>query len=662
MEEFLPKAAQTPPPPSLRQRSRAREISLALHNSEKRYRSLYDENPSICFTVDPAGKVLSVNKFGAAYLGYSARELAGRSVLSIFHQDDRASVRSHLRTCLAQPGKVYQWELRKVRKDGTELWVKETARSIYISGDEPMVLIVCEDITQRRQAEEALRLILQATAPAVGVDYFKSLVRHLASALRVRSAFVAELSEQVDDCQRARILAWWAGSDFGRNFEYALAGTPCEKVFTANGAYYPSRVQARFPNDRWLRENGIENYLAVPVYNPAGDPVGHLGVMHDAPMADDVPRKAVLGIFASRVGAELERNNAERALRRHERMVSASRDMMAFVDRNFSYLAVNTSYAEAFGRPEDAIVGRDVSDVVGADIFVQRIKPYMDRCLAGEQVNYQHWMQLPAKGLRYLDVHFDPFFDANGKVSGVVEDIRDLTERKQAETTLHRYQQQLRNLAAEMSLAEERERRRIAVELHDRIVQDLALSQIKLGALREALASTPHTADAKAIQTIINQIISDTRSLVFELSPPILYELGFEPAIEWLGERLQEHHGIDCRVQNDGQLKKLDKDLQVVLFQAVRELLVNVTKHANAKRARIRLWKEANKILIHLEDDGVGFDVSAVAPSAVEHTGFGLFSIRERLSMSGGQLEIDSAPGKGTRVTLTVPMASTPGR
>ena len=503
MEEFLPKAAQTPTPLSLRRRSNARAASLAPGTSGQYYQSLYEQNPSMYFTVDADGMVLSINQFGAEQLGYSTEELTGRSVLEIFHPRDQSAVREHLSTCLAHPGKVHQWELRKVRKDGTELWVKETARSIEVFGRTPIVLIVCEDISRRRRAESALR--------------------------------------------------------------------------------------------------------------------------------------------------------------RNERMVSASRDMMALIDKSHCYVTANAAYAEAFGTTADAIIGRHVSEVIGKKVFALRTKAHMSRCLMGKRVNYQHWMELPGQGLRYLDVHCDPFIDTDGNITGIVEDIRDLTEHKQAETELQQHQQQLRKLASEMSLAEERERRRIAVELHDRIVQDLALSQIKLAALRKTLAAGTQCSAAREIQAIINKIILDTRTLVFELSPPILYELGFEPAIEWLAERLEEKHGVICRVVNDGRAEPLKDNLQVVLFQAVRELLANVAKHADATRVNIRVSKEDGVICICLDDDGVGFDVSAAAACAVEHGSFGLFSIRERLDMLGGQVEINSVPGKGTRVTLAAPLTSDAG-
>ena len=129
----------------------------ALHQSETRYRALFDDNPSMYCMVDAQGSVLSVNRFGSERLGYREDELIGQNVLNVFHPLDRDAVRSNLDTCLAEPGIPMSWELRKVRKDGTVIWVRESAQAVRNDKEIPVVLIVCEDITPVKEAERALR-------------------------------------------------------------------------------------------------------------------------------------------------------------------------------------------------------------------------------------------------------------------------------------------------------------------------------------------------------------------------------------------------------------------------------------------------------------------------------------------------------------------------
>jgi PAS domain S-box-containing protein len=232
--------------------------------------------------------------------------------------------------------------------------------------------------------------------------------------------------------------------------------------------------------------------------------------------------------------------------------------------------------------------------------------------------------------------------------------IEDITEQKQAEKEIRTYQEQLRSVASELSLTEERERRRLATDLHDHVGQILALAQIKLGAIRESASSTQLLAPMDEVRRLIEQTIQYTRSLTFELSPPILYDLGFNAAVEWLAELIQEQHGLTVKVQADRSAQPMKDEIRVILFQTVRELLANVVKHASAKNVGVFIRREDDTLQVKIEDDGLGMGISADAANGP--SGFGFFSIKERLKYLGGHLEVVSEPGWGTRVTLRVPL------
>jgi len=234
--------------------------------------------------------------------------------------------------------------------------------------------------------------------------------------------------------------------------------------------------------------------------------------------------------------------------------------------------------------------------------------------------------------------------------------LSEIEIRKKAEEMLLSSQSQLRSLACELSLAEERLRRKIATDVHDNIGQNLAISKIKLEALRKNIGSGDFSDNIREILELITQTISVTRSLTFEISPPVLYELGFESAMEWLVRNVRKMHGFDAEFESDGQDKPMDNNIRVLLFQAVRELLVNIAKHAQASMVTVISEREDNQIRVRVIDDGVGFDVEQVRGKAENSTGFGLFSIRERLGLVGGSVEIDSKLGVGTKVILKAPL------
>lgn len=231
--------------------------------------------------------------------------------------------------------------------------------------------------------------------------------------------------------------------------------------------------------------------------------------------------------------------------------------------------------------------------------------------------------------------------------------VNDITERKLAEEKIRAVQSRLRSLASRLSLAEEQERKRLAAGVHDQIGQPLAVLQMKLGTLRETLSSTGLKEQLDEIRELVGHMIQNTRSLTFELSPPILYELGLEPALEWLVEQVQAEHGIVGRFEDDGQNKTLGDDARGFVFWVVRELLMNVIKHARAQAVTVSVYRDDGQLRVVVEDNGVGFDTSEMEKRT---RGFGLFSIRERLAEFGGQFEVESEPGKGTLVTLVAPL------
>lgn len=237
---------------------------------------------------------------------------------------------------------------------------------------------------------------------------------------------------------------------------------------------------------------------------------------------------------------------------------------------------------------------------------------------------------------------------------------QEIGVRKRAESQVAAYQDNLRSLASSLSLSEERERRRLAVYLHDQIGHTLALANIRLGELQKSLLSQcPRfpTAELEKASSLLEQAIRDTHSLTFKISSPILYELGLDAALEWLTEQIQNDHGISTRFISDSRTDHLDDDVRVLLFQAVNELLVNVVKHAQAQNVEVSIRLGGANLKIEVGDDGVGFQMPRMGPHLRERCGFGLFSIRERLRPYGGILQVQSEPGAGTHVILTVPLA-----
>ena len=249
--------------------------------------------------------------------------------------------------------------------------------------------------------------------------------------------------------------------------------------------------------------------------------------------------------------------------------------------------------------------------------------------------------------------------DAAGEPQFVIAMVEDITTKRQAEEKIVNYQRQLQSLTFELSLIEERERRRIATNLHDHVGQVLTLIGIKVDELHEKISLTTCNPIVKEIRNLIGETIKWIRSLMFELSPPILYDLGLEEAIEWLAEHFLHEHGLKIKVNNDKQPKPLKTEGNIMLFQAVRELLLNIVKHSKATSAKIYIQRACNDLRIRVEDNGIGFNSNLFDLNQHKIKGFGLFSIYERLEYYGGNMMIESNKPQGTKITLLMPIIYT---
>ncbi len=244
--------------------------------------------------------------------------------------------------------------------------------------------------------------------------------------------------------------------------------------------------------------------------------------------------------------------------------------------------------------------------------------------------------------------------DSQGKTIQIGCIARDITEYKKTLEKLHEYKSDLQALTQQLSLTEENERRRIAMELHDHVIQNLAYCKIRLDELNKVTSAAKPENTVNELKEIISGTIQSIRTLTFELSPPVLYELGLEPAIAWLGENILLKRGILFRIESDSFEDKLTQKMRILLFQIIRELLNNSAKHSKARETVVSIRKKSNHILIGIKDDGIGFDVDEAIRRKSQN--FGFFSIQERLNNIGGFFDIKSGPGQGTVVSILVPV------
>lgn len=250
---------------------------------------------------------------------------------------------------------------------------------------------------------------------------------------------------------------------------------------------------------------------------------------------------------------------------------------------------------------------------------------------------------------------FDVEFDSFGNPVSLLGTIFDLTEQKLAERKISEYQQKLQSMVIELSMAEERERCRIAGELHDQVGQNLILCKMKLDALMELLQFGEPFDVVAGIETIIDQAIQDIRSLTFQMRPSILVTGGLGPALHWLSEELHATSGLKVELKADYSHKPLRHDVNQTVFQAARELMLNVAKHAGTNACRVTLNFDDDFLTLLVEDDGIGLQARSSQGTSTMKGGFGLFNVQQRIEHLGGRFSVEDKVAGGVLATIMVP-------
>jgi PAS domain S-box-containing protein len=333
---------------------------------------------------------------------------------------------------------------------------------------------------------------------------------------------------------------------------------------------------------------------------------------------------------------------------------------IALLDKEGWILECNTALQDMLDYNEDELCGV---------LFLQALHPldkelynkYFKELISGDSDIYRIDSRYIHKEFREVwgSLSASVVRDAAGEPQFVIAMVEDITTKRQGEEKIVNYQRQLQSLTFELSLIEERERRRIATNLHDHVGQVLTLIGIKVDELHEKVSLTTCNPIVKEIRDLIGQTIKWIRSLMFELSPPILYDLGLEEAIEWLSEHFLNEHGLKIKVIKDKQPKPLKTEGNIMLFQAVKELLLNIVKHSQATSAKIYIQRACNDLRIIVEDNGIGFEFNLFDHNQHKIKGFGLFSIYERLEYYGGNMMIESNKPQGTKITILMPIIYT---
>lgn len=352
-------------------------------------------------------------------------------------------------------------------------------------------------------------------------------------------------------------------------------------------------------------------------------------------------------------------------------IIDGSNDAIISKDLDGIITSWNSSAERLFGYSAREAIGRHVTMLFPKDRLDEEPK-IISQIKKGNRVDHFETIRLHKDGTRLnISLTISPIQDSEGKIVGASKIARDITERKQAEAKLRAmnkelhertssllsYQDQLRSLASKLSKAEEQERQRLATELHDNLGQILTMSKLKLDLLQKKEYPESLAGDINELSDLISEANRYTRELMSELKPPpALDQEEFGTAVAWLADKMKKQHNLNVKIEDDEQSKPLDEEVRTVLLQSIRELLFNVVKHAGVEEVTINLVHKNDQLQVEVIDKGKGFDIKRKDILPAEEGGFGLFNIKERMDLLGGDLMIHSEPGEGTVAKLLAPL------
>ncbi|HEX5545737.1 MAG TPA: PAS domain S-box protein, partial [Nitrospira sp.] len=640
-----------------------------LIESEMRYRSLIEHMPAAMYTIDRDGRITFYNDQAAELWGCRPNLGDDESRFCGSHKllwPDGTPL-PHGKTPMAdavQDGAVlHGQEVILERSDGTRRHLIvhiDPLRNAegHIVGAVNLFL----DITARKHVEDAVRSS-------------EEKFRMLAEAM---PHFVWQTDEQGE-------------MEFGNQRWYDYTGLTHET--TRHGGW----LTVQHPDDAsrlaeaWKKavETGGE-YDAETRFRRAVDGSYRWFRVRGAPVGDSEGR------IQSWVGTCTDihdRKEAELALRESEERYRATFANaavgIAHIGLDGRWLQFNESLCTITGYSREELLGMTFADITyPGDLEAEWAQAH--RMLAGEVETYSMEKRYVRKDGSLIWVHktVSLLRDADRMPLHFISIVEDIDDRKQAEEALReaqahlqrwnveleqavnmktaelrQSQDRLRALTSELNLAEQRERKRLATELHDHLQQMLVVGKLTIGQGKRVANGVPACETVlKKVDDILSDALTYSRTLVAELSPPVLRDHGLTASLKWLAEYMKKKHEQTVTVAvSDDHGFNLPEDQRVLLFQSVRELLINSAKHAGTGQAILRMEKQADHLCITVKDEGTGFDLAAAAvagvPSGEISSKFGLYSIQERMRALGGSFTIDSAPGYGTVATLILPLA-----
>ncbi|BCS54832.1 PAS domain S-box protein [Geobacter sp. SVR] len=648
---------------------------LERHNEFERFFGLIGDPACIAST---EGYFLKVNPAWETTLGYSMDELSGVRFETFIHPDDRETSRKGL--TLQRAGTATTNFINRFRhKNGSYRWFEWNTTP---AADEKLLFATARDITERRLVEFEREITIaflslvntsknltelltgaaaffrkQSGCRAIGVRTVEGDRFPFTTLIGPDESFrICRLEDgAVKTCLCGTIAS---GSHDGTRPRFVGAGS-----FWTNSVPEPGSTaccpadETDGPIPECCQREGHRSMAIIPLRN-RGACIGLLHISDRAAGRFSVELIGAWERIAGHLAIAMAKLSAKEQLHTSRELMQAlydsTPDIIFVIDADNRFITVNRAMAAFAGREAGDFPGKPLDFCFPAHppLFLEENRQIM---ASGKMTTVTQQVASHTGDVLTFRTTKGPLYDSSGGITGLFGVARNITGAIRARETFSKYEEQLSSLAVQLCRVEEKERRRIASQLHDHIGQNLAFARMQLGRVDTEQPLPDCRKMLRSVAALLDEAIRQVRTLTFELIPPLLHEVGLGAALEWLGEHFRERHQAQISVSRNDDLQDLCEEARGTLFQAARELLTNVIKHADAKEASVTIVRGTEGLVLSVADRGAGFDADA-EKKRPGGNGFGLFNIQQRIMHLGGTVAIRSAPGAGTTVTITVPL------
>lgn len=608
-----------------------KRMEEALRQAEEKYHSIFDNAVEGIFQSTPGGRYLSVNPALARMYGYDSPDDLIRSVRDIAHEIYvNPDCRTEVTRLLEWRGVLRGVEYEVYRKDGSTIWISESVRAVR--NDEGQILYyegTIEDITERKRAEEA----------------------------RAQLAAIVECSyDAVISVAHGRITSWNPAAEklLGYSAEEIL-GKPVTLLHPPSRAGEAARILDMVLQGERLHDVETErvrkdgrtvtvSLTVFPVKNMAGQITGASAIVRD---------------ITERKRAEEER---QKLVKDRLLLLESTGEGIYGIDLEGRCTFMNRAAGKMLGYQPEDLLGKRMHDLIhharpdGSRYPIEECRIYQSfRSGQGCQVDDEVLWRKDGTAFP-VDYSSSPVMEQDAIVGAVVT-FTDITERKRSEERLQRTLGELRTLSQRLDLIREEERTRIARELHDELGVRLTCLKLDLARLQSLMSGSlfPREKMEEKVRSMtaeVDSTIASVQRLVVELRPGILDDLGLVAAIEWQCQDFERRSGTRCLCKASQEEIHLDRAHATAAFRICQEALTNVARHAKATSVRVVIEQVNGELWLEIQDDGRGISTEQLTDSA----SLGLLGMRERARGLGGRLDIAARPGKGTTVTLRLPL------